>query len=98
MSPTSVEPMNMTHVQQQQNVMPQHLTNQMAQMQLSNGAVSLIFVTYDTRDVGGSLLSRVSRPQPTGANICSNNCEAIFYILFKLLTNIAHWFGLIYFN
>lgn len=38
MSPTSVEPMNMTHVQQQQNVMPQHLTNQMAQMQLSNGA------------------------------------------------------------
>ena len=36
MSPTSVEPQNMTHVQQ--SVIP-HLTNQMAQMQLSSGGV-----------------------------------------------------------
>ena len=43
MSPTSVEPHSITHVQQ--NVIP-HLTSQMAQMQLSSGGVCILMFYF----------------------------------------------------
>ena len=46
MSPTSVEPHSITHVQQ--SVIPQ-LTSQMAQMQLSSGGVCIMFCDKDYR-------------------------------------------------
>ena len=45
MSPTSVEPHSITHVQQ--NVIPQ-LTSQMAQMQLPSGGVCIIYYDKDS--------------------------------------------------